>query len=209
MNFHSIKEKVVLKWSQIIIIFELCNIFEKNKSLLKTTKAKQEKVNSKINPNLKKVKSEKPLPSSPVALIGKQNKRNPNYILTVFFLSLFSFFRLFNIMDAWTLLAKHTKKIAIIIIINYYYQDSHTVSAFFSYFVFLSLVETFSTTLEKYTWVSSCYITRQLCQTIKSWPHSSLVDYLAQVIHGNNYPSTFYCIFHLVWVHTYDHHAKY
>ena len=91
MNFHSIKEKVVLKWSQIIIIFELCNIFEKNKSLLKTTKAKQEKVNSKINPNLKKVKSEKPF-LLPVALIGKQNKRNPNYILTVFFsLSFLSF----------------------------------------------------------------------------------------------------------------------
>lgn len=55
LNFHSIKENVVLKWSQIIIIFELCNIFEKKKSLLKTAKkAKQEKVNSKKNPNLKK-----------------------------------------------------------------------------------------------------------------------------------------------------------
>ena len=30
--------------------------------------------------------------------------------------------------------------------------------------------------------------------------HSSLVDYLAQVIKSKNYPTTFYCIFQLVWV---------
>ena len=30
--------------------------------------------------------------------------------------------------------------------------------------------------------------------------HSSLVDYLAQVILAKNYPTTFYCIFQLVWV---------
>ena len=47
------------------------------KSLLKPTKlckkAKQGKVNSKKNPNLKKVKNEKPL--LPVALIGKKSKQ--------------------------------------------------------------------------------------------------------------------------------------
>ena len=35
------------------------------------------------------------------------------------------------------------------------------------------------------------------------WPsviHRSLVDYLAQVIKAKNYPTTFYCIFQLVWV---------
>ena len=31
-------------------------------------------------------------------------------------------------------------------------------------------------------------------------PHSSLVDYLAQVIKAKNCPTTFYCIFQLVWV---------
>ena len=30
--------------------------------------------------------------------------------------------------------------------------------------------------------------------------HSSLVDYLAQVVYGKNCPTTFYCIFKLVWV---------
>ena len=30
--------------------------------------------------------------------------------------------------------------------------------------------------------------------------HSSLVDYLAQVINAKNCPTTFYCIFQLVWV---------
>ena len=30
--------------------------------------------------------------------------------------------------------------------------------------------------------------------------HSSLVDYLAQVIYAKNCPTTFYCIFQLVWV---------
>ena len=30
--------------------------------------------------------------------------------------------------------------------------------------------------------------------------HSSLVDYLAQVINAKNCPTTFYCIFNLVWV---------
>ena len=30
--------------------------------------------------------------------------------------------------------------------------------------------------------------------------HSSLVDYLAQVIKAKNCPTTFYCIFQLVWV---------
>ena len=30
--------------------------------------------------------------------------------------------------------------------------------------------------------------------------HSSLVDYLAQVTYAKNCPTTFYCIFQLVWV---------
>ena len=30
--------------------------------------------------------------------------------------------------------------------------------------------------------------------------HSSLVDYLAQVIYAKNCPTTFYCIFQLIWV---------
>ena len=30
--------------------------------------------------------------------------------------------------------------------------------------------------------------------------HSSLVDYLAQVIDAKNCPTTFYCIFQLVWI---------
>ena len=38
----------------------------------------------------------------------------------------------------------------------------------------------------------------------KKWPtpHSSLVlvDYLAQVIYAKNCPTTFHCIFQLVWV---------
>ena len=45
----------------------------KNRKLLQK-KAKQEKVNSKKNPNLKKIKSEKPL-LLPVALIGKKSKQ--------------------------------------------------------------------------------------------------------------------------------------
>ena len=34
----------------------------------------------------------------------------------------------------------------------------------------------------------------------KYYKHSSLVDYLAQVIYAKNCPTTFYCIFQLVWV---------
>ena len=136
----------------------------KNRKLLQK-KANQEKVNSKKqNPNLK---SEKPRLLLPVALIGKkQIKRNLNSILILrFFFSLFllSFIQHYGCMD---IASKTHKKIAIIIIINYYYYIIKTATLFqpfFSYFVFLSLVETFSTTLEKYTWVSSCYITRQLC----------------------------------------------
>ena len=30
--------------------------------------------------------------------------------------------------------------------------------------------------------------------------HSSLVDYLAQLTYAKNCPTTFYCIFQLVWV---------
>ena len=33
-----------------------------------------------------------------------------------------------------------------------------------------------------------------------SFLHSSLVDYLTQVINAKNCPTTFYCIFQLVWV---------
>ena len=37
-----------------------------------------------------------------------------------------------------------------------------------------------------------------------------LVHYLAQVIYAKNCPTTFYCIFQLVWtVGSYDHHPKY
>ena len=40
-------------------------------------------------------------------------------------------------------------------------------------------------------------------------PHSSLVEYLAQVIYAKNCPPFFYCIFQLVLTGSYDHHAKY
>ena len=36
--------------------------------------------------------------------------------------------------------------------------------------------------------------------TLSQPGHSSLVDYLAQVIYAKKCPTTFYCIFHLVWV---------
>ena len=36
--------------------------------------------------------------------------------------------------------------------------------------------------------------------TIAMQVHSSLVDYLAQVIYAKNCPTTSYCIFQLVWV---------
>ena len=35
---------------------------------------------------------------------------------------------------------------------------------------------------------------------MEAYPHSSLVDFLAQVIYTKNCPITFYCIFQLVWV---------
>ena len=35
---------------------------------------------------------------------------------------------------------------------------------------------------------------------ILPWVHSSLVDYLAQVMYAKNCPTTFYCIFQLLWV---------
>ena len=38
------------------------------------------------------------------------------------------------------------------------------------------------------------------CLALSSSYHSSLVDYLAQVINAKNCPTTFYCIFQLVWV---------
>ena len=47
------------------------------------------------------------------------------------------------------------------------------------------------------------HLCNQICLTTKNMQlckHSSLVEYLAQVIFGKNYPNHFYCIFHLVWV---------
>ena len=44
----------------------------------------------------------------------------------------------------------------------------------------------------------SCYYIIGTSQLLLSCVHSSLVDYLGQVIQIKNYPSTFYCIFKLV-----------
>ena len=41
---------------------------------------------------------------------------------------------------------------------------------------------------------------RKIIKNKHYMPHSSLVDYLAQVIYAKNCPTTFYCIFQLVWV---------
>ena len=59
----------------------------------------------------------------------------------------------------------------------------------------------------KLTWKSSCNQTilqKAVClcfhEISRLYSHSSLVDYLAQVINAKNCPTTFYCIFQLVWV---------
>ena len=54
-----------------------------------------------------------------------------------------------------------------------------------------------------------CKCEIQQTQFILLYNHSSLVDYLAQVMNAKNFPTTFYCIFQLVWVPTYVHHEKY
>ena len=52
-------------------------------------------------------------------------------------------------------------------------------------------------------WLSDCFINLvgpMAVEVMEFKAHSSLVDYLAQVIYAKNCPTTFYCIFQLVWV---------
>ena len=48
--------------------------------------------------------------------------------------------------------------------------------------------------------ISQVILPTIFCSLWGHFEHSSLVDYLAQVIYAKNCPTTFYCIFQLVWV---------
>ena len=53
---------------------------------------------------------------------------------------------------------------------------------------------------EEIRYVLKFNLSSQVSPILKYAAHSSLVDYLAQVINAKNCPTTFFCIFQLVWV---------
>ena len=69
----------------------------------------------------------------------------------------------------------------------------------FRYCIFLAFQEDLTGTKKTWKFLNETW-QNSLWWYVRLPTHSSLVDYLAQVIYAKNCPTTFYCIFQLVWV---------